>query len=126
MKKQYFLFALLLSVLMLSISCDKPDDENPDDQITYEFIDQYEILVFGSSQCFYCSDLEELMDKEQIEYTSFDTQDATHNATMWQKLHDDGYLSNQVNLPVVEITTDSVRLLIQPDLYDDIIPFITK
>jgi glutaredoxin len=120
-----FSLTLLISSLLL-FSCEKDDDDTINQKPVYNYIDSFDIVVFGSSQCHYCNDLEQIFSEENIPYTYLDTDDQGNSATMWQKLYDSGYQDNFVDLPVVEITTDSVRLLIQPNFENDIIPLITE
>lgn len=125
MKKLFPLF-LTLSLFLLFISCEKDSEENDIQKPVYNYIDSFNIIVFGSNQCIYCTDLEDKLKEEQLTYTYYDTGDPGNSSMMWQKLYDSGYQSNYVDLPVVEVTTDSVRLLIQPNFENDIIPLITK
>lgn len=126
----YFSLVIVLVMGLSFVSCDKSNNNNDDDdnvvtKPTYTFVDSYSILIYGSSACSYCDDLEVELDEAGVDYTAFNIQNSEHSVAMWQKLHATGYANQNVDLPVVEITTDNVSLLIRPDFVTDIVPLIT-
>jgi len=114
---------LLLLGSALVYSCGKENEEdNPADNKP----DQWEIIVYGITDCGLCTNFEDELDKEKIPYTFYDIN--TNNekrAEMMLKLDAAGIASEDIHWPVVDVIVDHVtHMFIQPDLEKDIKPLI--
>ncbi len=119
---------IILSTAIISTACKKEDDEKVEEEApTYNFIDNYSIIVYGNTGCSYCDNLEVDLDENNITYTFYNiSENPDKMSEMFEKLRSIGYLDSYVDLPVVDITTDSTHILIQPDFETEVIPLITE
>ncbi len=112
---------LLLLGSTLVFSCGKEEEDPADNKP-----DQWEIIVYGITDCGLCTNFEDELDKEKIPYSFYDIN--TNNekrAEMMLKLDSAGIASEDIHWPVVDVIVDHVtHMLIQPDLEKDVKPLI--
>jgi len=112
---------LLLLVGIFAYSCKKEEDPPPDNKP-----ENWEIIVYGITECGLCTSFEDQLDSENIPYTFYDIN--TNNekrAEMMHKLDSVGVASEDIHWPVVDVIVEKVsHMLIQPDLDKDVKPLI--
>ena len=119
---------IILSTAIISTSCKKNEDKKVKELVPkYNLIDSYSIIIYGNTGCCYCDNLETALDENNITYTYYNISDNSDiMSEMYTKLRSIDYYDLNVNLPVVDVTTDSTHILIQPDFETDVIPLITE
>jgi len=107
---------ILLFIFILSFSSFKKTESEEKGKSP----EQWEIIIYGISDCIYCTGLEDELDKENNPYTFYDIN--TNNAKrgeMLDKLAADGIPNSTIHWPVVNVITDGVsHIFIQPSLED--------
>ncbi len=116
-----------ISILLLIIgsifmfACQKEEDPPPKEEVG-----EWEIIVYGITDCGLCTDFEDQLDKENIPYSFFDIN--TNNerrAEMMTKLAAAGISSDDIQWPIVDVMVDSIsHMFVQPSLENDVKPLI--
>ncbi len=113
---------LIIIVFTTLYSCKKNKDGDNSEPVNYN------IYIYGITGCHYCTDFEDALKKDGVDYTFYDMDSNNVKRTeMINKLHAASIPENSIKWPVVDVMIDSIsHMYIQPDYIKDVKPLIGK